>query len=83
MASYFKLNFRYFLDLNPSDVFWNLSDTGWAKCAWSSLFAPWIAGACVFAQDAAKFDPQQTIKVGVSFLKQSSFTWFHMVMTKY
>lgn len=53
---------RYFLDLSPDDIFWNLSDTGWAKCAWSSLFAPWIAGACVFTQDSPKFDPQLTVK---------------------
>ncbi|XP_045212457.2 acyl-coenzyme A synthetase ACSM3, mitochondrial-like isoform X2 [Mercenaria mercenaria] len=53
---------RYFLDLSPNDVLWNLSDTGWAKCAWSSLFSPWIAGACVFVQDSSKFDPQQTLQ---------------------
>ncbi|KAL4240589.1 Acyl-coenzyme A synthetase acsm3 [Mactra antiquata] len=54
---------RYFLDLTPSDIFWNLSDTGWAKCAWSSLFAPWIAGSCVFVQDVPKFDPLQTVQI--------------------
>ena len=45
------------LDLRPGDVHWNLSDTGWAKAAWSSFFAPWNMGACVFAVDArGKFD---------------------------
>jgi acetyl-CoA synthetase/medium-chain acyl-CoA synthetase len=45
------------LDLKPGDVLWNLSDTGWAKAAWSSFFAPWNMGACVFALDArGKFD---------------------------
>lgn len=56
---------RYFLDINREDIIWNLSDTGWAKSAWSSLFAPWIAGACVFAQDSPKFDPGQTLQVRV------------------
>jgi acetyl-CoA synthetase/medium-chain acyl-CoA synthetase len=45
------------LDLKPTDVHWNLSDTGWAKAAWSSFYAPWQMGACVFAIDArGKFD---------------------------
>uniref|UniRef100_A0A672RQQ3 medium-chain acyl-CoA ligase n=1 Tax=Sinocyclocheilus grahami TaxID=75366 RepID=A0A672RQQ3_SINGR len=29
---------RYWLDLTEQDVFWNMSDTGWAKSAWSSVF---------------------------------------------
>ncbi|HVV99813.1 MAG TPA: AMP-binding protein [Planctomycetaceae bacterium] len=40
---------RYWLDLGPDDLHWNLADTGWAKSAWSSVFGPWICGACVFA----------------------------------
>jgi acetyl-CoA synthetase/medium-chain acyl-CoA synthetase len=45
------------LDLKPTDLHWNLSDTGWAKAAWSSFYAPWQMGACVFALDArGKFD---------------------------
>ena len=48
---------EYWLDLKPADLHWNLSDTGWAKAAWSSFFAPWQMGACVFALDArGKFD---------------------------
>jgi len=42
----------YWLDLRPDDVHWNISDTGWAKAAWSSFFGPWICGACVFAVHA-------------------------------
>ncbi|XP_066432492.1 acyl-coenzyme A synthetase ACSM3, mitochondrial-like [Eleutherodactylus coqui] len=40
---------KYWMDLTPSDVFWNISDTGWAKSAWSNIFAPWIQGSCVFS----------------------------------
>jgi acetyl-CoA synthetase/medium-chain acyl-CoA synthetase len=36
---------RYWIGLEPGDVHWNISDTGWAKAAWSSLFSPFIAGA--------------------------------------
>ncbi|KAL3877087.1 hypothetical protein ACJMK2_034842 [Sinanodonta woodiana] len=63
---------RYFLNLGPSDVMWNLSDTGWAKSAWSSLFAPWINGACVFVQEAPRFDPTFTLKM----LEQFPITHF-------
>ena len=31
---------RYWLDLRPSDLHWNISDTGWAKAAWSSSLRP-------------------------------------------
>ena len=45
------------LDLKPKDLHWCITDTGWAKAAWSCLFGPWQMGACVFAQDApGKFD---------------------------
>jgi hypothetical protein len=30
------------------DIHWNISSPGWAKHAWSSLFAPWNAGATIF-----------------------------------
>lgn len=39
---------KYWLDLRPGDIHWNLSDTGWAKAAWSSLFGPWHQGATLF-----------------------------------
>ena len=49
---------RYWLDLRPGDIHWNLSDTGWAKAAWSSLFGPWHMGATIFSfHKKGKFDP--------------------------
>lgn len=49
---------KYWLDLRPGDIHWNLSDTGWAKAAWSSLFGPWHMGATVFSYyKKGKFDP--------------------------
>ncbi len=29
---------KFWLDLKPGDIHWNISDTGWAKAAWSSFF---------------------------------------------
>ena len=51
----------------PMDVVWNISDTGWAKCAWSSFFATWLHGACVFIQHTSKFDPVDMLKVRLPF----------------
>jgi acyl-coenzyme A synthetase/AMP-(fatty) acid ligase len=53
---------KFWLDLTPEDVHWNLSDTGWAKAAWSSYFGPWNCGACVFAHNSpGKFDGKQVL----------------------
>jgi acetyl-CoA synthetase/medium-chain acyl-CoA synthetase len=57
-----RLTGRFWLDLKPDDVHWNISDLGWAKAAWSSFYGPWQMGACVFALDVAgKFDPVLTL----------------------
>jgi acyl-coenzyme A synthetase/AMP-(fatty) acid ligase len=51
------------LDLKPDDLHWCLTDTGWAKAAWSCLFGPWQMGACVFAMDTrGKFDPVAALR---------------------
>jgi acetyl-CoA synthetase/medium-chain acyl-CoA synthetase len=56
------------LNLRPGDVLWNLSDTGWAKAAWSSFFAPWNMGACIFALDArGKFDSRIVLDTLANF----------------
>lgn len=52
---------RFWLHLGPGDLHWNLSDTGWAKAAWSSLFAPWLMGAAIFVHHAHGFDPVATM----------------------
>jgi medium-chain acyl-CoA synthetase len=52
---------RFWLDLKPGDLHWNLSDTGWAKAAWSSLFAPWLMGAAIFANHAPGFDAEAAL----------------------
>lgn len=45
---------KFWLNLKPGIIHWNLSDTGWAKAAWSSLFGPWNMGATVFVRRRGK-----------------------------
>ena len=52
---------RYWLDLGPDDVHWNISDTGWAKAAYSSYFGPWSMGATVFVHHSAVFDAKKSL----------------------
>lgn len=53
-----KITGKFWLDLKPEDIHWNLSDTGWAKAAWSSFFGPWNMGATVFTYfRKGKFSP--------------------------
>lgn len=55
---------RFWLDLNAEDLHWNLSDTGWAKAAWSSVFGPWSQGAAVFfPQLSGKFQPAAILEM--------------------
>ncbi len=49
------LSTLYWLGLRPGDVHLNISSPGWAKHAWSCFFAPWIAGACIFIYNSARF----------------------------
>ncbi|MBP5936005.1 AMP-binding protein [Streptomyces acidiscabies] len=46
----------YWIGLKPGDVHLNISSPGWAKHAWSNLFAPWNAEATVFIFNYARFD---------------------------
>ncbi|XP_025040482.1 acyl-coenzyme A synthetase ACSM3, mitochondrial-like isoform X2 [Pelodiscus sinensis] len=47
---------RLWLDLNPSDVLWGLSDPGWVKFAYSCFFSTWIQGACIFTRHMLQFE---------------------------
>ncbi|MET8948280.1 AMP-binding protein [Streptomyces sp. NPDC004542] len=47
----------YWIGLTPGDVHLNISSPGWAKHAWSNLFAPWNAEATVFIHNYTRFDP--------------------------
>jgi acetyl-CoA synthetase/medium-chain acyl-CoA synthetase len=59
---------RFWLDLRPDDLHLNLSETGWAKAAWSSFFGPWNMGAALFVQDArGRFNATETLDLLESF----------------
>lgn len=59
-----RITGRFWLDLKTEDLHFNLSDTGWAKAAWSSLFGPWHMGAGVFSfMRKERFDPIHTVEV--------------------
>jgi len=50
------LSTMYWIGLRPGDVHLNISSPGWAKHAWSNVFAPWNAQACVFIHNYTRFD---------------------------
>ncbi|MEV6987291.1 AMP-binding protein [Sphaerisporangium sp. NPDC051017] len=62
----------YWIGLRPGDVHLNVSSPGWAKHAWSSFFAPWLAEATIVVLDYARFDP----KVLLSRLHEQRITTF-------
>ena len=50
------LSTMYWLGLRRGDVHLNISSPGWAKHAWSSFFAPWLAEATILVYNYARFD---------------------------
>lgn len=55
------LSTMYWIGLRPGDVHLNISSPGWAKHAWSNVFAPWNAEACVFIFNYARFDADRLL----------------------
>lgn len=71
---------KYWLDLRPDDLHWNLSDTGWAKAVYSSLFGPWRMGTAVFMQHSTgRFNARKTLEI----LEQNGITTFCAPPTAY
>ncbi len=50
------LSTMYWIGIRPGDVHLNISSPGWAKHAWSNVFAPWLAGATIFLYNYSRFD---------------------------
>jgi acyl-coenzyme A synthetase/AMP-(fatty) acid ligase len=64
---------KFWLDLRPGDLHWNLSDTGWAKAAWSSLFGPLGTGATLYVHNTkGKYSADLTLSL-LSKYKVTSF----------
>ena len=57
------LSTMYWIGLQPGDVHLNISSPGWAKHAWSSFFAPWIAGATIVILNQPRFDARGLLAV--------------------
>ncbi|WP_055590222.1 AMP-binding protein [Streptacidiphilus griseoplanus] len=55
------LSTMYWIGLRPGDVHLNISSPGWAKHAWSNLFAPWNAEATVFIHNYTRFDADRLL----------------------
>lgn len=55
------LSTMYWIGLRPGDVHLNISSPGWAKHAWSNVFAPWDAEACVFVFNYTRFDADRLL----------------------
>jgi acetyl-CoA synthetase len=53
----------YWIGLEPGDVHLNISSPGWAKHAWSNVFAPWIAEATVLVMNYSKFSAENLLEV--------------------
>jgi acetyl-CoA synthetase len=57
------LSTMYWIGVKPGDVHLNVSSPGWAKHAWSNVFAPWNAGATVLIHDYRRFSAPALLEV--------------------
>ncbi len=73
------LSTMYWIGLRPGDLHWNISSPGWAKHAWSCVFAPWNAGATVFAYNQSRFNARDALRAlvrsGVTTLCAPPTVW--------
>lgn len=58
-----RITGKYWLDLKPGDLHWNISDTGWAKAAYSSFFGPFNQGATLFVHHSPVFDAKKSLEL--------------------
>jgi acetyl-CoA synthetase len=58
----------------PADVHLNLSSPGWAKHAWSNLFAPWNAPATILVLNQARFSAAGLLQA-LGDCWEEDFTW--------
>src|SRR5579884_2756965 len=73
------LSTMYWIGLQPGDVHLNISSPGWAKHAWSNVFAPWNAEACVFLYNYERFNAKalldQIVRCGVTTFCAPPTVW--------
>ncbi|MGJ7417543.1 AMP-binding protein [Streptomyces cinereoruber] len=79
------LSTMYWIGLRPGDVHLNISSPGWAKHAWSSLFAPWNAEATVFVLNYERFDATRLMfemdRVGVTSFCAPPTVWRMLIQS--
>jgi acetyl-CoA synthetase len=56
------LSTMYWIGIEPGDVHLNISSPGWAKHAWSNLFAPWNAQATILILNQSRFSASGLLK---------------------
>jgi acetyl-CoA synthetase len=56
-----SLSTMYWIGLQPGDIHLNISSPGWAKHAWSCVFTPWVAEACVFMLNQPRFNARNLL----------------------
>jgi acetyl-CoA synthetase len=80
------LSTMYWIGLQPGDTHWNISSPGWAKHAWSCFFAPWNAGATVFAYNYSRFNAKDVLTVlagkGITTLCAPPTVWRMLIQEK-
>jgi len=73
------LSTMYWIGIREDDVHQNISSPGWAKHAWSCVFAPWNAGATTFVHDQPRFKPVNALRAvheaGVTTLCAPPTVW--------
>jgi len=73
------LSTMFWTGLRSDDVHLNISSPGWGKHAWSSFFAPWNAGACIFVYNYSRFKSVDLLNVlvehGVTSLCAPPTVW--------
>ena len=78
------LSTMYWIGLQPDDVHLNISSPGWAKHAWSCLFAPWHVGATIFIYNQGRFDADKTlttlVRCGVTTLCAPPTAWRSLIL---
>ncbi|MEW9547703.1 AMP-binding protein [Nonomuraea sp. NPDC050783] len=57
------LSTMFWIGVRPGEVHLNVSSPGWAKHAWSNVFAPWNAGATVLVHDYRRFSAPALLEV--------------------
>lgn len=74
-----NLSSMYWIGLQPGDIHLNISSPGWAKHAWSNVFAPWNAEATVFLFNYTRFNAadllDQMVRCGVTTFCAPPTVW--------